>query len=251
MQKETETQEESLSEDYTGSEIRIRQNIQRALAQQATVLVEEFMRVQDEHQKFHKDTVARRVEIVVGDSESAEEKVRIVQECLSQGTHVFAGTLRGKAQAALDDVESTHHDLVQLERKISQLVCASAAYIVAVGTCTAGCGSDLAGPAQAKLFQDLALLVSTQGEQLDKIETVLGQATAYAGQGVAELERANSYRHRKRKCWCCLGWLVGLVLLIMFGPSLLETLISGSLSTQPVDPVSARTTNAFGGTVGA
>ena len=86
LQRETDTLEQEqravLEAGYTGAEVRARRNIVSTLADTAAKLVEEFMELQSEHAAVHRKTVARRVEIAVGDGVSAEEKERVVEQCL-------------------------------------------------------------------------------------------------------------------------------------------------------------------------
>ena len=73
---------DAIEAGYTGAEVRARRNIVSTLADTAAKLVEEFMELQSEHAAVHRKTVARRVEIAVGDGVSAEEKERVVEQCL-------------------------------------------------------------------------------------------------------------------------------------------------------------------------
>jgi t-SNARE complex subunit (syntaxin) len=69
-----------------------------------------------------------------------DELAQIATQCLETGTSPF---LEGLAQNALEDVLRKHEAIVQIERNVNEV---------------------------AQLFQDLALLVESQGEQLDRIE---------------------------------------------------------------------------------
>lgn len=90
----------------------------------------------------------RQVQIVLMDEENPEtnqaytddELAQIATQCLETGTSPF---LQGLAQNALEDVLRKHEAIVQIERNVNEV---------------------------AQMFQDLALLVESQGEQLDRIE---------------------------------------------------------------------------------
>ena len=92
LQRETDALEHEqravLEAGYTGAEVRARRNIVSTLADTAAKLVEEFMELQSEHAAVHRKTVARRVEIAVGDGVSAEEKERVVEQCLVRAPQI-------------------------------------------------------------------------------------------------------------------------------------------------------------------
>lgn len=66
------------------------------------------------------------------------------------------------------------------------------------------------------MFQDLAVLVNDQGEQLQDIESnifVTSEATADAR---SQLVRAARSQRKNRRCWCWMSIIMILVLLLLF-----------------------------------
>ena len=69
----------------------------------------------------------------------------------------------------------------------------------------------------AELFQDISILVSTQGDQLDNIETNIITTTNNTQQAVLQLDNASRMqkKSRKRKICCCLTILSTITILIL------------------------------------
>lgn len=101
------------------------------------------------------EDVKRHVKIVLADTDAdpdgpfidkegrqytEEELDDLAAQCLETGTNPFAA---GLAQTALEDVLRKHAEIVKIERSIEEV---------------------------AELFNDLAILVTAQGEVLDRIE---------------------------------------------------------------------------------
>mmetsp|Transcript_53342 Transcript_53342/g.122591 ORF Transcript_53342/g.122591 Transcript_53342/m.122591 type:complete len:286 (-) Transcript_53342:477-1334(-) len=67
----------------------------------------------------------------------------------------------------------------------------------------------------SEIFQDLALLVTEQGEHIDNIQTNIESAASQTSRGVRELAKANRSQKRARSRLCCLA-LAMIVLLVVF-----------------------------------
>ena len=68
----------------------------------------------------------------------------------------------------------------------------------------------------AEIFQDLALLVSEQGEQIDNIQTNIEAANMQTQRGVRELAKANRSQKRARSRLCCVaGVCIGALVLLL------------------------------------
>ena len=67
----------------------------------------------------------------------------------------------------------------------------------------------------AEIFQDLALLVSEQGEHIDNIQTNIETANAQTIKGVKELAKANRSQKRARRRTCCIAFLCVLALVVL------------------------------------
>ncbi len=86
------------------------------------------------------DKTGKSVNKDTGKEYTEDELELMVAQCLETGTSPF---MAGLAQTALEDVLRKHEEIVQIERSVEEV---------------------------AQLFQDLAIMVSAQGEQLDRID---------------------------------------------------------------------------------
>ena len=69
-----------------------------------------------------------------------------------------------------------------------------------------------------QMFVDMAFMVEQQGEMLDQIEFQVNSAVEYIGEGNQELGKAIEYRKKLRKKWCCLAFLLLILIAIVLGP---------------------------------
>ena len=65
---------------------------------------------------------------------------------------------------------------------------------------------------QGQLFLDMAVLVETQGEMLNNIETHIKQTQDYVNKGVDNLHKAREKQKNTRK-WMCIG--IGITLIVV------------------------------------
>eukprot|EP01051_Picozoa_sp_SAG22_P027988 SAG22_NODE_9652_length_577_cov_0.740586_1_plen_104_part_10 len=91
----------------------------------------------------------------------------------------------------LQDVQEKSADIRRLEKSITEL---------------------------AEMFNDLAVLVSQQGEILDHIEVNVANTKSYTARGLREMQKTNVLQAENRKKTCCLLWLGGCLLCFVLGP---------------------------------
>ena len=128
---------------------------------------------------------------MLGD-EAVEEKV---QEFMETGespfqAHMENGALWHKAEATLNDVREKHEDIKRLESGTLLFHCVD--FIASLSTRTAGI-TEL-----ADMFNDLALLVSNQGEILDRIEENVSNTVNFTHSAVENLQKSNAYARSNR-----------------------------------------------------
>lgn len=73
-----------------------------------------------------------------------------------------------------------------------------------------------------QVFMDMAVLVQSQGEQLDDIESHLARANSFVSRGVQQLHVAKKHQKSSRKCTCVAILLLLIVVLIILLPILLR-----------------------------
>uniref|UniRef100_A0A915CW11 t-SNARE coiled-coil homology domain-containing protein n=1 Tax=Ditylenchus dipsaci TaxID=166011 RepID=A0A915CW11_9BILA len=91
-----------------------------------------------------------------------------------------------------EDVKSRHEDILRLEDSIREL---------------------------HEIFQDMSMLVESQGEMLNHIETNVGSATEYATKALYSVNYAKEAKKRNIKLKICLAicCLISIVVLFLFG----------------------------------
>ena len=62
------------------------------------------------------------------------------------------------------------------------------------------------------------MLVSAQGEIIDRIEVNVGNTNSYTQSAVSDLQKSNSYGSANRKKMCCIVWLGLCIICFMLGP---------------------------------
>ena len=167
---------------YTAAEVQMRKNMQVTLHKRTDALVTEFIALKKENSEKNQEKSIRQVKQVMWDTSTRDYKVneetgsvytedeleQIATQCLETGTSVY---MEGLAANALADVQAKHEVIMQIERNVNEV---------------------------AQMFNDLALLVEVQGEQLDRIEENITRTYAHAKRGVEELHKANEVREQGR-----------------------------------------------------
>jgi syntaxin 1B/2/3 len=74
-----------------------------------------------------------------------------------------------------------------------------------------------------QIFMDMAVLVESQGEQLNDIEQQVNKADSFVQRGTGELRIAKQHQRSKRKWICCAVFLIIILLLIIILPILRST----------------------------
>jgi len=64
----------------------------------------------------------------------------------------------------------------------------------------------------SELFQDMSILVSQQGEQIDNIETNINNSLSHVDKANVELKKAQQYQSKRRTRCLYFGCVIGLVI---------------------------------------
>ncbi|KAH0458298.1 hypothetical protein IEQ34_013613 [Dendrobium chrysotoxum] len=65
-----------------------------------------------------------------------------------------------------------------------------------------------------QVFLDMAVMVETQGQQLDDIESQVGRASSFVDHGVKQLHQARRHQRNTRK-WTCIGLLILIIIVLI------------------------------------
>ena len=199
MKKEIAIFESELGEGYNGCEVKMRVTMHGSLCKRLHKLVKNFQAMQVERQQQHKSSILSHVKLVMrGENGAAMDPAKVdemVDTCMQTGADPFQAMHEGgmdwhRAESALDDVREKHADIMKLEASISEL---------------------------ADMFNDLALLVSAQGEVVDRIEKNVSNTSSYTQSAVRDLQKSNAYGRNNRCVALLVAWFVDCKLGSEFG----------------------------------
>ncbi|KAI8799714.1 t-SNARE [Cladochytrium replicatum] len=162
---------------------------QANLAQKLQQLSADFQAVQSDYEKRLKSRMAREVKIVAPNATQEE----IDQAIDSRQGPVFAQQLlstRVDAQRrTLQDVSSRHEELQRIERSITELY---------------------------ELFQEMQLMIDTQAEVINNVETRVGEATGFLEEGNMAMTKAvESRKSARRKAWIITGIIIVVIIILL------------------------------------
>ncbi|XP_055535790.1 syntaxin-1A isoform X4 [Wyeomyia smithii] len=171
----------------SNADLRIRKTQHSALSRKFVEVMTEYNRTQTDYRERCKGRIQRQLEIT-GRATTNEE----LEEMLEQGNSaVFTQGIIMETQQAkqtLADIEARHADIIKLENSIREL---------------------------HDMFMDMAMLVESQGELVDRVEYHVEQSRDYVAQGHQELVIAKRYMSKARKkkimiliCLTVLGLIV-------------------------------------------
>ncbi|KAJ4758913.1 syntaxin [Rhynchospora pubera] len=137
----------------------------------------------------YRETVERRYYTVTGEKpdeatvdaliESGEGERFLQRAIQEQG--------RGRVIDVISEIQERHNAVTQIERSLLEL---------------------------QQVFMDMAVLVTTQGEQLDDIESQVGKARSFVERGREQLQVARNHQKNTRK-WTCFAIILLLVIILV------------------------------------
>ncbi|CAH1645959.1 unnamed protein product [Spodoptera littoralis] len=155
----------------SSADLRIRKTQHSTLSRKFVEVMTEYNRTQTDYRDRCKSRIQRQLEIT-GRATTDDE----LEEMLEQGNSaVFTQGIIMETQQAkqtLADIEARHADIIKLETSIREL---------------------------HDMFMDMAMLVESQGELIDRIEYHVTQATDYVDYGRVEIRKAGEYAAKARK----------------------------------------------------
>ncbi|XP_058066779.1 syntaxin-1A isoform X4 [Anopheles bellator] len=181
-------QEEQTSK--SNADLRIRKTQHSALSRKFVEVMTEYNRTQTDYRERCKGRIQRQLEIT-GRATTNEE----LEEMLEQGNSaVFTQGIIMETQQAkqtLADIEARHADIIKLENSIREL---------------------------HDMFMDMAMLVESQGEMVDRIEYHVETSRDYVATGQQDLVQAVKYmsKARKKKILIAVCLLITLIILVVF-----------------------------------
>lgn len=153
------------------ADLRIRKTQHSTLSRKFVEVMTEYNRTQTDYRERCKGRIMRQLEIT-GRTTTNEE----LEDMLEQGNSaVFTqGIIMDTAQAkqTLADIEARHADIIKLESSIKEL---------------------------HDMFMDMAMLVESQGEMIDRIEYHVEHAVDYVQTATQDTKKALKYQSKARR----------------------------------------------------
>lgn len=179
------------------AEFRIRKTQHSMLSQKFVEVMTDYNKTQTDYRERCKARIQRQLEIT-GRSTTTEE----VEEMLESGNPaIFTQGIMTDTQQAkqtLADIEARHADIIKLESSIREL---------------------------HDMFMDMAMLVESQGEMIDRIEFHVSGALEYVEEAVKDTKKAMEYQRKARRKQLCIAICI-LILVIIVG-SMITPFIPG------------------------
>lgn len=153
------------------AESRIRRCQHSTLARKFVEVMSDYNTTQSEYREKCKGRIQRQLEIT-GKTKTYEE----VEEMLEGGDPaIFTSDIvieTQQAKQALGDIEARHRDIMNLEKSIQEL---------------------------HEMFLDMAMLVDSQGEMIDRIEYNVEQAVDFVQAAKSDTKKAVRYQSKARR----------------------------------------------------
>ncbi|XP_003398667.1 syntaxin-1A isoform X2 [Bombus vosnesenskii] len=179
----------------SSADLRIRKTQHSTLSRKFVEVMTEYNRTQTDYRERCKGRIQRQLEIT-GRTTTNEE----LEEMLEQGNPaVFTQGIIMETQQAkqtLADIEARHADIIKLENSIREL---------------------------HDMFMDMAMLVESQGEMIDRIEYHVEHAVDYVQTATQDTKKALKYQSKARRK------MIFIVICVLISVVILIAIIIGSV----------------------
>ncbi|KAH8854277.1 Syntaxin [Schistosoma japonicum] len=175
--------------DRTSADLRIRKTQYSTISRNFIEVMTDYNKAQVAFRDACKNRIKRQMEI-------AERKIsnEELEDMLESGNPaIFTQEIMTDTQQAkqsLADIEARHQDIMKLEKSIKEL---------------------------HDMFMDMAMLVESQGEMIDRIEYNVEQAVDYIESAKADTKKAVKYQSSARKKMIIIGICVAILICIIIG----------------------------------
>lgn len=187
MDKDNQTTEQS-PDGKMSADVRIRKSQHSTLSRKFVQVMTRYNDMNMKSKEQYRASIVRSCKIA--DPEASEETINAVLENADeQGvTGVFHGTRLAEAKAALQDIKDRHVDIAKLEKSLREL---------------------------HEMFLDMAILVESQGDMIDRIEYSVEKSADYVEVARKELKQAERYQTSARHKQICLAICVLVLVVIL------------------------------------
>ncbi|XP_072163467.1 syntaxin-like isoform X1 [Diadema setosum] len=182
--------EQEESSKMNSADVRIRKTQHSTLSRKFVEVMTDYNSTQTDYRERCKGRIQRQLEIT-GKSTTDDE----LEDMLESGNPAIftSGIIMDTQQAkqTLRDIEARHNDIIKLENSIREL---------------------------HDMFMDMAMLVESQGEMIDRIEYNVEQSVDYVETAKMDTKKAVKYQSKARRkkimIIICCSVLIGIIILI-------------------------------------
>jgi len=152
-------------------------------------LMGEFQSLRQIIMAEYKETIERRYYTVTGEKADEETIDHIIETGESENMLQRAIQEQGKGQIieVIREIQERHDTVKEIEKNLLEL---------------------------QQVFLDMAVLVQTQGQELDSIEANVERASSFVDGGTRKLRKARKLQKNTRK-WTCIGILILLIIILI------------------------------------
>lgn len=189
---EQRIQQDAQEQVVVSADTRIRKGQHTALSRDFVDVMSHYNTIQVDYREKCKGRIQRQLEIT-GKSKTSEEVEDMIEK---KNIAIFTSGIiieTQQARQALGDIEARHQDILNLENSIKEL---------------------------HEMFLDMAMLVESQGEMVNRVEYNVDQAADYVQSAKIETKKAVRYQSKAR--WkkfviffCCLA-LIAIIIGIVY-----------------------------------
>jgi syntaxin 1A len=185
--------ENSIEHDETSKEaeladLRIRKTQHATLSRKFVEVMSDYNKTQTDYRERCKNRIQRQLDIAgkqVGDDDLEEMIESGNPGVFTQG--IITDTQQAKQTLA--DIEARHNDIMKLESSIREL---------------------------HDMFMDMAMLVESQGEMVDRIEYNVEHAKEFVDRAVADTKKAVQYQSKARRKKICIILVLAFAIALLF-----------------------------------
>ncbi|KRX96952.1 Syntaxin-1A -like protein [Trichinella pseudospiralis] len=182
--------EQDESTEGSTADLRIRKTQHSTLSRKFVEVMTDYNKTQTDYRERCKGRIQRQLDIAGKqvDSEQLEEMIESGNPAIfTQG--IITDTQQAKQTLA--DIEARHNDIIKLESSIREL---------------------------HDMFMDMAMLVESQGEMIDRIEYNVEHAKDYVDRAVSDTKKAVQYQSKARRLAIALMMMIrcNLILAIIY-----------------------------------
>ncbi|XP_076369436.1 syntaxin-1A-like isoform X2 [Tachypleus tridentatus] len=170
--------------DSSQADLRIRKTQHTTLSRKFVEIMTHYNKTQTDYRERCKDRIQRQLEIT-GRTTTDDELEEMLE---SDNPAIFTQGIvieTQKAKQTLEDIEARHADIIKLEKSIKEL---------------------------HDMFMDMAMLVESQGDLVDRIEYQVQQSGDHVEGARTQLVQAQEYQRRARRKKIIL-FVIGIILL--------------------------------------